>query len=145
MKKWVRAAARIGLATLAAASHAQQRTAAAVLRRIDDPGARGSWLLTRNPVHPAGPGRLIWMPDDASPPSKLDSRPVAAPVIRAGERLVVEERTPVADAWLEATALEPAQAGAVLRVRLEMGGGVVRAIALGPGRAQFATATGARP
>src|SRR5580704_4856213 len=34
-----------------------------ILRQIDDPGAHGVWLLTRDPVHPAGPGRMIWVPD----------------------------------------------------------------------------------
>lgn len=143
----------IGLAVLALAAAAQTPAARSitpgeVLLRIDDPGAHGSWLLIRDPVHAAGPGRLIWVPGDPQLyRAQRDARQPAAssayvPVILAGDRVVVEEETPVVDARLAATALNPAPAGSPLNVRLEIGGQVVRAIALGPGRAQLAPETG---
>jgi hypothetical protein len=46
---------------------------------------------------------------------------------------------------MDATALGPALLGSPLHVRLSIGGSVVRAVALGPGRAVFATETGSRP
>jgi len=67
------------------------------------------------------------------------------PVIRAGDRLIVEEKTAVAEVRLEAVALGPAGNGFPLLVRLKIGGRVVRAVALGPGRAAFAPETEARP
>jgi hypothetical protein len=67
------------------------------------------------------------------------------PVIRAGDRLIVEEHTAVVDAVLEARALNPAAAGAPLDVRLTMGGNVVRVVAVGPGRAALLTEIGIRP
>jgi hypothetical protein len=67
------------------------------------------------------------------------------PVLRAGDRLIVEEDTPVVAAHLEATALGLATVGGELDVRLKIGGKVVRAVALGPGRAALKTPRGARP
>jgi flagella basal body P-ring formation protein FlgA len=67
------------------------------------------------------------------------------PVIRAGDRLIVEEHTARVDVVLEARALNPAAAGSAFDVRLAIGGNRVRAIALGPGRAALQTITGERP
>ena len=122
-----------------------------VLRRIDDPAAGGAWLLVRDPVHRAGPGRLIWVPRGAQAvPGKRDAGLLAEdaayrPVILAGDLLVVEEETAVAEVRLAATALEPAPAGGLFNARLEIGGKVVRAIAVGPNRARFAPETAAQP
>jgi hypothetical protein len=58
-------------------------------------------------------------------------------IIRTGDRVRVEEHTPVVDADLESVALGPAIAGASLNVRLRIGGRVVRAVAVAPGRAQI--------
>ena len=117
-----------------------------VLRQIDDPAGHGTWLLVRDPVHQAGPGRLIWVARGASPALPATDTAAAAPVpqealkpiIFAGDQVVVEEQTAVVDARLAATALNPAPAGASLHVRLEVGGKVVRAIAVAPGRARLA-------
>jgi hypothetical protein len=62
-----------------------------------------------------------------------------------GDRLIVEEDTPVASARLEALALGPASPGVEFMVRLRIGGKVMRVVALGPGRAAFATESEARP
>ena len=66
-------------------------------------------------------------------------------VVRAGDRLIVEEHTARVDAALEARALASAVAGAALVVRLTLGGKVVRVVALGPGRAAFQPETAVRP
>jgi hypothetical protein len=121
-----------------------------VLRQIDDPGAHGSWLLIRDPAHRAGPGRFIWVPRTQTNHAQGDTRgsftPMAyKPVILAGDRLVIEEETPIVEARLAATALEPAPVGSAFNARLEIAGKVVRAIALGPGRAQFASETQSAP
>lgn len=150
-----------------------QQPSGEVLRQIDDPGAHGVWLLTRDPVHPAGPGRMIWVPDKvrlreaaaetgATQPETV--RPDTAqlervgpetvrpamnsikPVILAGDRVVVVEETPVVDARLTATALNPAPLGMAFHARLEIGGQVVRAVAVGPGLARLApVANGVEP
>ncbi len=67
------------------------------------------------------------------------------PVIRAGDRLIVEEHTAVVDAALEAVRLNPAALGSTFKVRLKIGGKVLRAVALGPGRAALAAERGVRP
>ena len=130
-----------------------------VVRAIDDPYTGNHWLLERDPNHPGGPGRLVLLPrttsadghNDESKDGKAPGVTLAAalaaltPVIRSGDRLVVEETTAVVEARLEAVALGPAVQGADFEVRLQIGGKVVRAVALGPGRAVFADQIGARP
>jgi len=121
-----------------------------VLREIDDPHSGMRWLLLRDSGHPGGPGLLI--PASAvksesrhrSPTSAPDPVPLH-PVIRAGDLLIVEEHTALADACLEAVALGPAVLGSALPVRLKIGGKVVQAMALAPGRAALEQVSGARP
>jgi len=119
-----------------------------VIREIDDPGTGNRWLLVRDWNCPGGPGRLLLLagsprlaqPARASEHSAAErsafSAP-AAPVIRAGDSLVVEENTPVVEARLAATALGPAAPGAAFEARLEIGGKIVRVRALAPGRARL--------
>ena len=90
-----------------------------VLREIDDPALGDRWLLVRNPQNPAGPGRLLRFHDEGAGglanrneelsavvaeaqalALPLVSLPVvrpALPVIKNGDRIVVEEHTAVAD------------------------------------------------
>jgi hypothetical protein len=126
---------------------------------MDDPQTGHRWLLERQMSEPGGPGRLVLAGVSAGSNERPNAGSRAAvagkgaagksaaeiPVIRAGDRLVVEESTPVAEARLEAIALSPASAGLPLRVRLKIGGKVVRAIALAPGRAKLAPETGGQP
>jgi hypothetical protein len=120
-----------------------------IVREIDDPNSGARWLLERNGDHPGGPGLLVLVEagrnpaprDKAVEPTQVELRSV----IRAGERLIVEENTPVVEARLEAVALGPAVLGSVLEARLKIGGRVVRAVALGPGRAELQPQTEARP
>ena len=116
----------------------------AVQREIDDPHLGNRWFLVRNPSHPGGPGLLIpAAPGQVAAPARKKS--AVLPVIRTGERLVVEENTALVEVRLEAVALSPAQPGSTFNLRLVAGGKVVRAVALGPGRAAFAAVRGTRP
>jgi hypothetical protein len=63
------------------------------------------------------------------------------PVIRSGDRIILEQHTRVVDARLEAVAIGPARAGAAFSARLLMGGGMVRAVAISAGRALLAGET----
>jgi hypothetical protein len=128
----------------------QARAGGEIVREIDDPHSGARWLLERNADHPGGPGLLVLAEGGRNPgrqdkarfePSGVDPRTV----IRAGERLIVEENTPVVEARLEAVALGPAVIGSVLDARLKIGGRVVRAVALGPGRAELQPQAEARP
>ncbi len=120
------------------------------VRVIQDPHTGMRWLLERTPENPAGPGRMVPLPhgqtaEETSVNSGSDQAQVtsvATPVIRAGDRLVVEEHSAVVDARLEAVALGQAVKGASFNVRLSIGGKLVRAIAVGPERAVFAPSGG---
>jgi hypothetical protein len=120
-------------------------TAAAVVRVIDDPHSGERWLLLQDEGHPGGPGRLVLAAgrregSSSGPVSRVEKpdRVPVLPVIHAGDRLVVEEHTAIAEARLEAVAMGPATTGSTLSVRLKIGGRVVRARALASGRATFA-------
>jgi len=122
-------------------------------RLIRDPHTGMRWLLERDAGNPAGPGRMVLLNSQdgarfesaiAKTGAPMMSREVQHPVIRSGDRLVVEESSAVVEARLEAVALGPAAEGAEFKVRLAIGGKVVQAVALGPGRAAFAAPTGKR-
>jgi hypothetical protein len=127
---------------------------AVVLREIVDPATGDHWWLVRDPARPGAPGRLLLV----SGPAKAGSAqsvadlnqsalpPVTSfkPIIRGGDKVVVEETTPVLEARFEGIALEPAAEGAELNVRLKVSGGVVRAVAMGPGRVVIISVEGNR-
>jgi hypothetical protein len=117
------------------------------LREIFDPHSGALWLLVKDAEHPGGPGRLILRsPEEvAAIAPKATRQKASALVIRAGDRVVVEEHSGVADAVLEAVALAPAAEQEPLRVRLRIGGRVLRAVAVAPGRARLTPAGEARP
>jgi len=115
-----------------------------IVREIDDPRNGDRWLLMRDESHPAGPGLLKLVSavggGRMDPSRGRQTTPAAdtpPPVIRAGDRVAVEENTAVVEAHLEAVAMSPAWAGSAFNVRLSIGGRVVRAVAQGPGRAVF--------
>jgi hypothetical protein len=138
-------------------AQAGQPAAGEVIREIDDPHNGDHWLLMRDLVHPAGPGRLvrisgIGLQTRNSGPGGVQPKTALAveqtkflPVIHTGDVLIVEENTALVEARLEAVALSPAVSGLAFNVRLKIGGNVVRAVALGPGRAAFAPESEARP
>jgi len=120
--------------------HASDRAQAgiSILREIDDPHSGARWLLLMDAHHPGGPGRLVLADamGNTLSPSRRDGKKAEdhiQPVIHAGEKLILEEHSPVVDARLDAIALNPAAVGGMLRVRLVIGGSVVRALAVAPG------------
>ncbi len=105
--------------------------ASGIAREIDDPSSGDRWLLVRSDGFPGGPGRLFLVSRDESqefPPVLVHNPPAGAsvPVIRAGDTLAVEEHTELIDARFEAIALGPARTGDVFRVRVKLGGAVLR-------------------
>jgi hypothetical protein len=122
-----------------------------LLRVIDDPPTAARWLLYEDTEHPGRPGRLVLIPLEEAGIGPACSRTKGAalqsrvPILHAGDRLTVEERTAAADATLAAVALGQAAEGGELEVRLEIGGKVVRAVAEGPRRARFVREAGVLP
>lgn len=119
-----------------------------VLREIDDPSTGNRWLLLRDPEHPGGPGRLVLAnaADAGTGPRRVRRLTPVVPhsVIHGGDQVVVEETTPVLEARYEGVALGPAEKGKSMNVRLKVNGRVVRAVALGPGRAALDSKPGGR-
>jgi hypothetical protein len=123
------------------------QTGSTILRILKDPVLDSScWLLKRDPTHPEGPGtwfrtslkNIPILSDNAqlNAGSGVIGRPVH-PVIRGGDQLVIEENSDLVDARLQAVALGPAVQGEALEVRLRTTGMVLRAVALGSGRASI--------
>lgn len=110
---------------------------------IDDPNSGARWLMYASAN--GGPGRLVLVsssrgtaPRGTAQARGVDAPRLPRPVIRAGDRIVLEEHTPVVDARLEAIALGPAAPGGDLRVRLAIGGRTLAAVAVTAGRALLA-------
>jgi hypothetical protein len=108
-----------------------------VVRAFEDFATGNEWVLARNAEHPGGPGRFILMSSSAP---KSVRRPAIrpAPVIRGGDRVTVEGKNASVTTRVEGIALSSAAAGEGLKVRLAVGGWLVRAIAEGPGKAHLA-------
>jgi hypothetical protein len=106
-----------------------------VVRSFEDAATSDRWVLERDSAHPGGPGRLIKV---TGGPSRAERSVNLSPVIRAGEKVTVAERTSTVAVRLEGVALSSAGSGELLKVRLKVGGWLVRAIAEAPGRARLA-------
>jgi hypothetical protein len=133
------------------AHSADSPIADSVVCEIDDPATGDRWLLERDAAHPQRPGRMTLMPsrgqtNDAQISSAASPKDTsgAAPalVIHGGDRVIVEEHTPVVDARLEAVAMGPAAVGAEFRVRLRIGGRAIAAVATSKGHALVASPIG---
>jgi hypothetical protein len=113
-----------------------------LLGEIDDPTTGARWRLVRDPSRPGGPGRLepvSQVRDPGAQGKKADAGIALRPasILRAGDRVVVEEHSATTDAYLEGVALGPAGPGTAFHVRLSIGNRVVRAVAVAPGRAML--------
>jgi hypothetical protein len=145
-----------GLVWLAVASisygqtESSSRESVLALRSIDDSPTGSHWLLIRDPVHPAGPGRLVnaptargeepaLVPDQNIATKVRDIQPTLHFVIRGGDTLIVEDDNGNANVRLEAVALGPAAVGSEFQVRLKIGGASIKVVALATGRAKIAT------
>lgn len=113
---------------------------ASVIREIDDLHTGERWLLLRDPSHPGGPGRLV-VAGSFEGAAKRDMKLSSIsqlPIIHSGDRVIVEEKTAIVEAHLEAVALAPAVNGARFPARLAIGGKTVSALAVAPGHAILA-------
>lgn len=113
--------------------------------RFRDPHTGICWCLLSNALTPAGPAR--WVASTSREDSCVQAETERGPqglAIQRGDRVVVEEHTRAVDAFLEAVAMGPAAVGASLDLRLKIGGRVVRAAAIAPGRAALLPATEVR-
>lgn len=107
-----------------------------VFREIRDPQTCAHWLILPNAANPGGPGRMVLAREFGRSEVGAAAEKVAPVVaIHLGDRVVVEEHARVAEAYLEAVALEPAVTGGSFLVRLKIGGKVVRVMAIAPRRA----------
>jgi hypothetical protein len=146
--------ARIAAQSPAKASN-QALNGSVALRVLRDPAVDSScWILKRDPNHPQGPGRWVQAPINESSirSGKADSDHASGiltmpvhPVIRPGDRMVIEESSDLVETRLQAVALGRAAPGEFLEVRLRMTGKVLRAVALAPGLAEFAHRHEVRP
>ncbi len=146
-------AAQVVKASIRSATEVNQSLEAGVLKEIDDSCTGDRWLLVRDTDHPAGPGRLVRITrtgrlvqtggQEATIPNSREG--AAVPVIHTGDALILEESTPLVEARLEARAMGPAVCGGEFEARLAIGGKIVRAVALGKGRAAFLAPEGMRP
>ena len=117
-----------------------------ILREINDRHSGIRWFIFRNPQNPAGPALIA--SENENPPTDTESvtRDMApSSVIRAGDHVVLEEHTTAAESYLDAIALGSAAVGVTLDVRLKIGGKVMRAVAIAPGRALLAPLREERP
>jgi len=109
-----------------------------ILREIDDPWDGSRWLLRSGSNHPGGPGSLTQVADGiAEPAGKKQQAARVQPVIRAGERLIVTENSKIAMSRLQAVALEVGAIGSEIKVRLLIGGNVIRVTVTGTNEASM--------
>lgn len=111
----------------------EMRERHAALRSAED-----CWKLVRDPIHPAGPGDWLRLEGSGcagrkkGEPGNLPENNGAPLVVRAGQRLLVEDHAALVEARVQAVALEPAHPGDLVQARLTAGGAVIRALVLSP-------------
>jgi hypothetical protein len=153
------------------------RTHDEMSRELIDPCLGSHWQLHIDPEHPAWPGRLVLVnasagrkassagrtelggygfdPIKTHPGAVANLFPTLAlqEAVHAGDRLVVEQDSPVLHAEFRAVALESARVGEEMRVRLTAGstvplsiqGRIVHVIATGSGRARWTFEEAVKP
>jgi hypothetical protein len=122
-----------------------EQTRYRAVRIIDDQATGHRWLLVKQLDRPEAPALLLQIADAPSCskllPAESEGRFSIAhqvfprQIIRPGDSVILSEDSPVAEARLEAVAIQPAAAGQSLTVRLKLGGHLLRAVAIAPGRA----------
>jgi hypothetical protein len=110
-------------------------------RVLVDPWTGSRWQLETGSVHPGGPGQFAPAGSSAAVPRTVPHAVSVPLIIRAGDRLVVEESAGDLHARYAATAMAPAARGAVFLARLTFSGRPVRVVAVEPGHASLAPAS----
>ncbi len=118
----------------------QDCTPPRIVRELRDPHTGARWLVIRNTKNPSGPGRMILSAGEDENPLGCGPKYSSEPIIHAGDRVAIEEHTADLDSSLDATAFDGAAIGSSFRARLKIGGKLVRAVAIAPGRAALASA-----
>jgi len=117
-----------------------------IFREIRDPHSGARWLVVSDPNRPGGPGRMLAAKNDVmATTGSTPGKNVSVPVIHPGDTVVVEEHTATTEVYLEAIAVNAAAIGSRVDVRLKIGGRVVRAVAIAPGRAALIGRGEAKP
>ena len=120
-------------------------TSVHIHRQIRDPHSGAHWLVVSNPANPGGPGRVILENDASTAAGNADAKRVPVVAIHPGDKVLVEEHTATVEACLEAIAVDAAAIGSPIKARLKIGGKVVRAVAIAPGRAALVHPGEAQP
>jgi len=94
------------------------------------------WVMQRDKEHPGGPGRLAMVKGSAET-EILDMTRKREWIIRAGDHVVIHEKTARVTARLDGVAQTAAARGERVNVKLSAVGWLVRAVAVAPGQAQF--------
>ena len=150
LKRWQYALSLAGLAWVLVsplnpqtAQTGRDRPLRHAFRSMHDPHTGLTWVVETDPKHAGGPGRMILAEGDlrAGGDGSLPDRIL----IHAGQKVIVEQHTPLLDAAFEALALNPALAGSGLKVRLRATGKVMSAYAISKGKAVLLPSTEARP
>jgi hypothetical protein len=103
-----------------------------------DPGTGARWVLMRDAEHPAALAHWVLVEAGVERAAGAGAEATGRKLmIRAGDKIVVEEQTSVMSAWLEATALTSAGSGGELRARLAIGGRVLAVRAIAPKTAEM--------
>lgn len=118
-------------------------------RELVDPCVGAHWKLVSDPVHPEQPGKLVLL-NEGSVGHQYLPQGAEKPIVRSGERVVVEQETQRLHSRLYAVALESAATGQRVRVRLVTGtsetrgsqGRVITVIAKGPGVSRWLSPEG---
>jgi len=108
------------------------------VRLLDDVNLGGRWVLRRDTVHPAGPGRLVRQQGAVKVEAEKDgARVKPVTVIHSGDRVIVEEKTKAVDVRLQGVALAFGAKGDVVKVKLTAGGWLVLGIVEAQGRVRL--------
>ena len=113
-----------------------------------DPGTCKRWRYERNGDHPSWPPRLVMVSDEVSCSSQSNVNPGMKGqktewlrhhtiIVLAGDELAVSDETAALLANLEGVALNNGSPGEVIGVRLRLGGRIMRAQVLAPGRVRL--------
>lgn len=124
--------------SVAAVSMLVQIAGAQAVRVLEDVSTGDRWVLERDRAHPAGPGRLVLQENGTKPAGeKRGVKVKPSPMIHGGDRVVVVEKTEAVQARLQGVALASAGRGELVKVRLTVGGWLVRGIAEAPGQVRL--------